>query len=108
MQRKKITTFTPISVGICKHFERMHLQDHLKEEMTLEPGNTALATELALLCTQHCQEMVHELSKSSCPRGSLAPQPGRPGSQPAPVKVLPGVIDSMAQSEPKYLLRIWK
>lgn len=61
-----------LSVGSCKCFERMQLQNHLKEEMTLQPGSTGLAAELALLCTQ-CQQMVHKLWKSSCQRGCLAP-----------------------------------
>jgi len=69
---QKFITFISISVGSCKCFKRMEVQDCLKEEMNLQPGNTCLKIELALFCTEH-QQMDPKLWKSSCPRGCLAP-----------------------------------
>lgn len=105
MQRKKkFTKLISISAGSCKHLEGMELWDCFKEETTPQPGTTGLATEPALLCTQH-QQMVHKLWKWSFSRSCLAPQLGRPGSQPARVIVLLGVTDFRAWHEPKYAVK---
>lgn len=104
VEEKKFTKLISISDGSCKHFEGMELSDCFMEEMTLQPGTTGLATEPALLCTQH-QQMVHKLWKWSFSRSCLAPQLGRPGSQPARVIVLLGVTDFRAWHEPKYAVK---